>query len=114
GRLEQFFDLAFAEPSHPRSQMDREEVVCLDLGKEALGSADTHLRTASGVKLGVGLARERRVNRIGNGDQMASAVPALFHRSQRVSGLARLGNRHYQGALVDRRTPIAELVRVID
>jgi hypothetical protein len=45
---------------------------------------------------------------------MTSRAPSLFQRGEGIGGLAGLRNRYKHRALVDDRTAIAELGRIID
>ena len=94
--------------------MNREQIVSLELREKAFGGGDARLGAASRVQLRVGLARDRRVHRVRNRQQMSPARAPFFHRGDRVGGLARLRHRDDHRAIVDRRPPIAELGRVID
>ncbi len=68
GRLEHRVDFAFAEPAQARGEMDREQIEGFDLRQEALGGGDAYFGAAAGIELRVGLARDRGIDGVGDGE----------------------------------------------
>src|SRR5208337_175576 len=72
-RLQQLAGIRAGQPSHPRRQMNREQIVRLELREKAFGGRHARLGTAARVQLRVGLARDRRIHRVGDRQQMRTA-----------------------------------------
>ena len=62
----------------------------------------------------VGLARQRGVHHVADGQRARALVPAAVQRGQRVRGLARLRDGYHQAARVERGVAVAELAAVVD
>src|SRR6185437_11296463 len=113
-RPQQLLGRARIDASEARRQMNREQVEGLYLREKTFGGGHADLGTAARIDLRIGLARDRRIDGVGQRQQMTSAAPPLFERGERVGGLAGLRHRYQHRAFVNRGAAIAELGRVID
>ena len=96
------------------AQVHREQEQRAQLGGKRLGRRDADLEPGVGIERVVGGARNRRVDDVGNGEDLGPFAPRLFDRGQGVGGLAGLRHRHRPVAGLHDGIAIAKLRRQID
>src|SRR3972149_3144503 len=109
------------EPAHPPPvdqpprlpQVAGEQVEGADGGGERLRAADPDLQAAARVDDAVREARRLAADDVADGDLRRSLPLRLFHRRQRVDGLARLSHGDDQRVWPDDRPAIAVLGGVV-
>ena len=95
-------------------EVQAQDVAGRDLGQEGLGGGNRDLRAGVGVQHRVRLTRNRRAVGVADGDDARAQQTRVLDGHQCVHGLPGLRDRDHQGALVDDRVAVAELVGQVD
>ena len=111
---EERLDVGRGQGAAQLGEAQRQQLQRGDLGDEGLGRGDRDLESRARVDHGVGLARERGIDDVGDGDHVRAPTLGLARRLDRVDRLAALGDADHQGADLDDRVAVAVLTRDVD
>ena len=95
-------------------QVERHQVLRHHLRRERLRAGHRDLGTGVRVQDAVGLARERRSDRVRHRDHVRPLASRVPGRLERVDRLARLAHRQRQRVGAEHRIAVAELARDLD
>src|SRR6266849_2915680 len=94
--------------------MKRQEEQYGYLGRERLGTGDSHLGPGMEVNSPVGLASDRAADGVDDRQGRMAAPLCLAQRTQRVGRFARLAEDKNQRPIIERCVAVAELAGILD
>ena len=99
--------------SHP-AQVQCQQSQHGDLRGEGLGRCHPDLGSGVQVDPPIGLAGNRRADRVTDGQCLVALPPALPHRRQGIGRLPALGDREHHRGVGQRRVAVSQFTRVLD